>query len=271
MFACKLYLIRIYSSFRKLFKNIKFIIIYFFIMSLPDFEKNGKSENYSKILRIIKTKEKEYANRIPKSLLEDKLKLLEDILIEIDDFKNILPIHFKKIRKIVVQKGGLLTNTFRREIYKKLFFLNNDQIDFYHYRQNEFIKNHIEIKVFYNKLNTIDSYQIQNEDIPNKRTSKKDEHIIEVDVKRTIANSYFEECHEELRILKRKLTNLLKLFFNLNPQYGYYQGFHDIALYVFLIFYNSEHLAIQMLQRIVEFYLKDYMVEIDNDGENSTN
>jgi hypothetical protein len=244
-------------------------------MSLPELKKNENLEKLSKMFENLKSKEKEYMHKIPKAILENKINLITETLNELDVIKNLSPSHFEKIRKIAVQRGGLLSNTLRREIYKKAFFLNDNQIDFYYYKHKSFTKNCLDLKLFYNKLNSMDSLKLQEEEnIPNKRTTKKDEHIIELDVNRTIANSYFEDSKEELNIFKKKLTNLLKLFFSMNPQYGYYQGFHDIALYLYLIFYNYEHLAIQMLQRISEFFLKDYMVEINNNhgmGENISN
>lgn len=206
----------------------------------------------------------------PQKILNSKTNSILELINELDDTTIFTREHFERIRKFAVTKGGLLLNSYRREIYKKAFFLKDEEILFIYYDDSKFTEKSITTKKFYKMLNSEVSHNLTDTSQPHKVTTKKDERIIELDVKRTIANSYFANHQEELNPLKQNLTKLLKLFFDLNYQYGYYQGFHEIGLYIFLIFYNYEHLAIQMLQRFAEFFLKDYMVEINNPLENNS-
>lgn len=49
-----------------------------------------------------------------------------------------------------------------------------------------------------------------------------------------------------------------------NIKYHYYQGFHDLGLFISLM-YDGKSEGIMLLQRISEFYLKDYMRDKDGD------
>ena len=237
---------------------------------MKEFGQNRKTSKLSNIKNILDEKENEYMNKYPPKILASKKNSILEFINEFDDNTMFTNKHFERIRKFAVTKGGLLLNSFRKEIYQKAFFLKDDEILFIYYEESKFTEKSITTKNFYDLLNTDESDDLTDAHKPHKKTSKTDERIIELDVKRTIANSYFANYQEELNPLKQKLTKFLKLFFNLNHQYGYYQGFHEIGLYIFLIFYNYEHLAIQMLQRFAEFFLKDYMVEINNPLENNS-
>jgi len=49
---------------------------------------------------------------------------------------------------------------------------------------------------------------------------------------------------------------------NLNGNYysySYYQGYHDLALFIYLIFHNNIKLGVFTFQRISEFFFKDYL------------
>jgi hypothetical protein len=202
-------------------------------------------------------------NKLGKKFIENKIELINKLITRIDQIhlkmqNNLLSAEiYEDIKKIAISKGGFLLNTYRKEFYKAAFNLNSEDIIFYIYSEGVFEKNKIcSVKEFYKMLMLKNTNTTEN--------TNRDHYIIEVDVKRTVANHFFDRNinDEELDMFKERLTNFIKLFFSFNPHFHYYQGFHDIALYFYLVFYNYEHLAIQMLQRVSEYFLKDYMVEI---------
>ncbi len=46
--------------------------------------------------------------------------------------------------------------------------------------------------------------------------------------------------------------------------YSYYQGYHDLALFIYLIYSSNLSLGIFAIQRISEFYFKDYLDPISD-------
>ena len=58
--------------------------------------------------------------------------------------------------------------------------------------------------------------------------------------------------------LKVYLKFILQNFFSYT-KYEYYQGFHEIALYVILIFGMDTQTVLRVLEKISEYFLKDYM------------
>ncbi len=130
-----------------------------------------------------------------------------------------------------------------------------------------------------NHLNDIQNNAIYTSIFHNLKPIKY-ENIIEVDVKRTIYNSIFNQTDYEkvmLDYLKEKITQKIKNFFSLDDNLKYYQGFHDIAIFIYILIlnknenlneenyeedeYNDDILFYELLQRIAEFYVKDYLAE----------
>jgi hypothetical protein len=192
---------------------------------------------------------------------------MNKLLLEIDQKKVISLRDYEEISKIAKEKGGFVNNSYRREFYKKAFKLEDCYINFI-VKNGDVFKNenhHIDEFTLNNfqedfSFETSNYYQYYSNEYRMKK--KKNEYIIEVDVNRTIANNYFID-KDAMYTIKRKLTQFLKIFFRKIKNFQYYQGFHDIAMYFFLLFYNYEHLAVQILHRFSEFYLKDYLVEKD--------
>ena len=64
------------------------------------------------------------------------------------------------------------------------------------------------------------------------------------------------------KIIKDELNILLKRNSSiLNGRYHYYQGFHDLALYIMLLFFNNNDISTLILQRLSEFFLRDFLGE----------
>jgi len=113
-----------------------------------------------------------------------------------------------------------------------------------------------------------------------KNIKVKYDNIIEVDIQRTIFNSILNKNEKEkvmLDFLKQIMIKKLKNFFSLDEDFKYYQGFHDIAIFIYIIILgNSENVIkdieemeenediifYEILQRLAEFYVKDYLAEI---------
>jgi hypothetical protein len=61
-------------------------------------------------------------------------------------------------------------------------------------------------------------------------------------------------------MIKEELTTILKRNSSiLEGRYHYYQGFHDLSLYVMLLFISNINIAALILQRLSEFFLKDFL------------
>lgn len=220
---------------------------------------NMKDENI--LFKILNAKEDGYLNKLTDKLgvkyIENKITIMNKLLIKLEGNRQISSNDFEAIRQIAISKGGFLKNCYRREFYKKAFSLDNESVKFISYNDN---RNYNENNLILHKF-----FEGKFEEHLYTKSKKKNENIIEVDIKRTIANSFFSSAEEEvLNTLKNKLTTFIKKFMIINKDYNYYQGFHDIGLYIYLIFNNSESFALQMLQRISEYFLKDYLLENSN-------
>jgi hypothetical protein len=90
-----------------------------------------------------------------------------------------------------------------------------------------------------------------------------EDYTIDVDVKRSMINSIFDRNNHEHLIdqIKLNLNRVIKTYYNIDRKYHYYQGFHDIALYMHLLFINNDNLQIQSLQRLSEYFFKDFLVK----------
>jgi hypothetical protein len=226
-------------------------------------EKNEKFDNSKNLMyNYLLEKENEYIinlrQEMGNSFVDNKIAKMNQILANIEKKKErheLSSKEYEEIRKIAISKGGFLKNFYRREFYKLVFKLNHEYIHLIHFTENNF-KNRYISNIEFESGNFRESNLFPTE------KKKKNEYIIEVDVKRTIANQLIKE-EFLLEEMKEKLTKFLKKFILINKDYHYYQGFHDIAMYIYLIFYNYETLAVQMLHRISEYFLKDYLIEKD--------
>lgn len=243
----------------------------------PDNPQTTKNdETNSAVIKLVDKlymKEQEYLLNLKNDknyglkFIENKIFKIKTLLQELDAKccnSRLSEKDLTKIKNLAISKGGLLLNSFRRAFLKKAFSLNDHNIKFIYFKNGEFECKYYDLKDYYtDNIGELDG------------ESKKNnyDYIIEVDVKRSIANHFFDREQDEELIskLKERIIRFLKKFIKMNKMYHYYQGFHDIALYIYLIFYNSEHLALQMLQRMSEFYLKDYLVELEEKREVESN
>jgi hypothetical protein len=190
---------------------------------------------------------KNYSKNEKEKDLQYKLDPLNSIIfkIESEGYEKSLSIkEFEEIRKFSISKGGFVSSPLRRFFYKKLFGVStNNNNNFIHLEDDDARK--VQLTSWYK--------------------------IIDLDVRRTIANHFFKNDNDEENFrlkndvhteLKSNLSQLLKTFFIINHKkfnYEYYQGFHDIGLYLFIIFSNSEANTLYSLQKVSENFLKDYL------------
>jgi hypothetical protein len=210
-------------------------------------------KNCKIIIDLINLKEKSYLNNITenfgKVFVDRKIEEMNQIIRQIETDKIINLDTFEQIRKIAISKGGFINNSYRREFYKQAFIFGN--------------KNKL-----YSKYDHL--YGQNNTKEKNMDKCINFDYIIEVDVKRSIINHFIDRnlYDTELNLFKEHISTTLKKFIQINnPKYHYYQGFHEIGLYIFILFFNYEHYGLEIIQKISEFLLKDYIVLIDESRE----
>jgi hypothetical protein len=191
----------------------------------------------------------EQETKYGKKMISDKISKMDALLRKLDKSSQISPSDFNQIRLLALSKGGFMKLPYRREFYKRILDINNKKIIFKYFSNGQIT------------TTVIDSFDKE------KEVKTDFDYFIEVDVQRSIANHFFDRSKYDhiLAQFKNEVIKFIKCFIFLNNErYGYYQGFHDIALYCYIIFFGNFTLALQGLQRISEFYLKDYMVKLEN-------
>jgi hypothetical protein len=278
----------------KFFKNLtekEKIQIETKLKDIKDFLKNSKNLNKNKLPEnFIETlKEFSYTNfGFIKN--EERLKILK-ILFLIEDQPK------EKIKKTISiiqtinKKGDLYVKKFK-EIYSIVEFqdkekeinninnINKNKINlFYNKKNNHYYKSNISSQLNNDNYNG-NNNENNNENNNNINPNLKYSNIIDLDVRRTIFNSIFygnEDMDIMLNFLKKQVANKIKIFFSLFPEFSYYQGFHDIAIYFYILILqdkdiekdyfdteeNDDIFFYEVLQRMSEFYLKDYLTDYD--------
>jgi len=68
-------------------------------------------------------------------------------------------------------------------------------------------------------------------------------------------------------VIKEELNSIIKRNSAiLEGRYHYYQGFHDLSLYIMLLFISNINIGSLIMQRISEFFLRDFLSEMkDNE------
>jgi hypothetical protein len=210
------------------------------------------------IYDLLNKTEEQYIDALKSKLgnkfYEDKKIALRELIQRLDKTK-LNAGDFDRIRKLSISKGGFLTNSIRREIYKKALEMDPCDTRLIYYEDKSFEEKVIDIG---SEIDLKTNY----------------DYIIEVDVKRSILNTLLdrEVYDSQIEFIKKDLIVGIKKYINLNDsKYHYYQGFHDIALYMHLLYLNYESLQQQAFQRLSEYYFKDYLIKIDLENMNKCN
>lgn len=179
-----------------------------------------------------------------------------------NDSKTITIKEFNILRKHAISKGGFLTSNMRRIFYKKIFCINNSNIrDMVYINLNNTIdirKDVLQIKHIESKDKSF-----------NKLETSPDVEIIKMDSLRSkISNIFLNKTFNETfntnitNYIKNYLESFLSEITSLNGNtYSYFQGYHDIALYFLLLYYDktSINTGIAVFQHFSEFFLKELL------------
>ena len=257
------------------------------------FNKLSKKEKYKCLKDFINEKKLESEREYYFKLSEKGKQNFENKIIEITKFKkelekkNLLNINLTditKIKEFATSEDGFLRNELRIYFYKILFHIEKikdidkekkNSINFLNKKASDDSKYFLKI-INLNKKDEKNNHQPYDNDksiisLTENYNHVKYSSIIEVDVKRTIFNQIFKNSEKEkiiLEYLKMSLTQKLKIFFSLEHNFQYYQGFHEIGMFIFILFLNDDETEEQndiyfyeILQRLCEFYYKDYLLE----------
>ncbi|ODV88064.1 hypothetical protein CANARDRAFT_228646 [[Candida] arabinofermentans NRRL YB-2248] len=87
----------------------------------------------------------------------------------------------------------------------------------------------------------------------------KDEDQVLKDVERSFVSFPKGITPEELKDLRTRLNNLIVRVIRTTPALNYYQGYHDVATIVVLVF-DDDDLAFKFLHKLTLSYLRDHML-----------
>ncbi|ODQ68371.1 hypothetical protein NADFUDRAFT_49016 [Nadsonia fulvescens var. elongata DSM 6958] len=137
--------------------------------------------------------------------------------------------------------GGLLSMEWRRKIWPILLGVNDFEAGLSENTDNS---------------NSVDSIPLD--------ISLLDEHVDENQVKLDVNRAFVfyppvkKEDQDIVKLRKTELELLIVTVLRRNPQLRYYQGYHDIAQVIYLIYGVQD--AIKILEFISLFYLRDFMM-----------
>ena len=192
--------------------------------------------------------------------IEDKIKNLNKFINSIKN-KNLISIEdYENIQKFSISKGGFLSNENRKILYLKIYNIQDDNL-------NEMLYVSPEKKVdrFYNK----DKFKLNIFNKKNKDSNKKENSnnlkVILQDCNRSkiyfILDKYDkngENVEKFSKKIKEDLHNFILELDKLNNNvYNYFQGYHDIGLYFYILYIKEKKYSLNVFQRFSEFNLKE--------------
>lgn len=232
-----------------------------------------------KIIEICNEMEKEHGKNLELKyehhFLSNKFNKLGNLNLSIQGCNYLDKETIQEIRILAISKGGFLNSEYRKIIWKKLFGVKNEHFRGKNLYLLQILRND-EIFIFNEKRESFLGLNSKSNSI---KYSQSD--IIERDVNRSAFShfTYFTRSQvgemslsydSIFELVKSNLFNFIKKIFCFNKiKYDYYQGFHDISLYLFLLYIDDPIQGFTILQRIIEFYLKDFLA-IGNEDENLT-
>ncbi len=307
------------NKYTEMFKKLKDNVIKALKSEKEKFNDLSNLEKYAAFKIFIKEFREKNEQELLKNLTPEQTERLiikenqiKDFIQSINTKKVFTSEDVFKIKDLALTENGFLKNEYRKRIYKFLFMIesNYHEANRYHKQIKLLYKDHEDERKYYKKL--INLYRKNAEDdktkirnlIAAKQSDPKSiavnytsifenykpvkyDNIIEMDVKRTIFNSVFRKNEKDtvmLDYLKEKITQKLKNFFSLDENFKYYQGFHEFAIFIYILILseneafndntkdqenqeeqeeNDDILLYEILQRLAEFYLKDYLAEIN--------
>ena len=203
--------------------------------------------------------DKNYINNLMKNdnLIEKKIEEMDLFIEKIKD-KNLISIdEYNQIKKYSISKGGFLTNKNRKILYTKIYNITQDNYSDYIYidpLKDPYILDGFKLEIFRRKDELTDLIQNPPESkviLQDCNRSKIYKMLSEYSPK----NNNLEEI---IQTIKKELFNYISEMAKLNNSlYGYFQGYHDIGLYFYLLYYDNYQFAKSVFQRFSEFNLKE--------------
>ena len=203
--------------------------------------------------------DKNYINDLLKNdlLIEKKIEEMDLFIEKIKDKPLISIEEYNQIKKYSISKGGFLTNKNRKILYTKIYNITQDNYSDYIYLdplKEPHILDGFKLEIFRKKDELTDLIQ-------NPPESK----VILQDCNRSKIYKMLSEyspnnnnIEEIVKTIKKELFNYISEMAKLNNSlYGYFQGYHDIGLYFYLLYYDNYQFAKSVFQRFSEFNLKE--------------
>jgi hypothetical protein len=183
--------------------------------------------------------------------------------------------NFDKIRSFAISKGGFINSEYRRVFWKRLLGYSNNSST----ANNPNYINLIKLGENKEKKHYYEFSEYINHKAPPIKNPKYDR-VISLDVDRSVihhskyikdnldvcnGHGHDQDMYKYLNnlfrtIIKNNLDTFIKNTINHKKiKYQYYQGFHDISLYILLLYFDNKKVAYSLIQRIIEFYFKDLM------------
>jgi len=192
--------------------------------------------------------------------IEDKIKNLNKFINSIKN-KNLISIEdYENIQKFSISKGGFLSNENRKILYLKIYNIQDDNLN-----EMLYVSPEKKIDRFYNK----DKFKLNIFNKKNKDSNKKENSnnlkVILQDCNRSkiyfILDKYDkngENVENYSKKIKEDLHNFILELDKLNNNvYNYFQGYHDIGLYFYILYIKEKKYSLNVFQRFSEFNLKE--------------
>ena len=192
--------------------------------------------------------------------IEDKIKNLNKFINSIKN-KNLISIKdYEIIQEFSVSKGGFLSNENRKILYLKIYNIQEDKLN-----EMLYVSPEKQIDRFHNidrfKLNVFNK---KKKDF-NIKENPSDLKVILQDCNRSkiyfILDKYDKNGENVENISKKIKEDLYNFILELdklnNNIYNYFQGYHDIGLYFYILFLKEKNYSLNVFQRFSEFNLKE--------------
>lgn len=169
--------------------------------------------------------------------------------LKISSIKTALSLHDANLlATLSVSREGLINNELRSKVW--CFFLGIDDIDSIGKSGNNLL-------VFDHSL----------------AEPHKDEAQVQLDINRSFSHypKVKDPKNETIARLRVNLSQLIIKILRKYPNLAYYQGYHDIAQLVLLVFYNNLNKSFVFLERLTLLHLRDYMMPSINSSVHHLN
>ena len=203
--------------------------------------------------------DKDYINGLMKNdnLIDKKIKEIDLFIEKIKDKPLISIEEYNQIKKYSISKGGFLTNKNRKILYSKIYNITKDNSTDYIYidpLKDPYLMDGFKLEIFRKKDEFTDLI-----------TNPPEAKVIKQDCNRSKIYQMLSEyspnnknIEEIVNNIKNELYNYISEMTKLNNSlYGYFQGYHDIGLYFYLLYYDNYKFAKAVFQRFSEFNLKE--------------